>query len=127
MNSFFMAIQDLFDTVNPFNTALNGQFSYGLDQDKVIPYATYFGMPGTPAGTWSNDIDDISFQINCCASSPGEAGELLEKGRNLFDGATLAISGYQDVKLQLQMFTPPWFDGDRWISSAEFQGYLIKE
>ena len=128
MNAFFVAIQTLFDTDNDFNTALDGQFSYGLDQDEAYPYAVYFGMPTDPTcATWSNNIDDTSFQVNCCSTTAGEAGELLGKCRDLFDGTTLTVSGYQDVKLQITMFTPPWFDGTRWTSSAEFQGYLIED
>lgn len=127
MNEFFKAIQTLFETDNDFNTALDGEFTFAVDEGLVYPYAVYFGMPGVPEGTWTNDIDDVSFQVNCYAKTPGEAGELLTKCRALFDGASLTVTGYQDVKLQIQMFTPPWRDGDRWAASAEFQAYLIEE
>lgn len=127
MNEFFIAIQTLFETTNPFNTALSGRFYYGLDEGEAYPYAVYFGMPGTPEGTWSEDIDDVSFQVNCYAVTAKEAGELLKKCRAVFDKARLNISGYQKMVLQIEMFTPPWRDGDRWAASAEFQGYLIKQ
>lgn len=127
MNAFFQAIQTLFETTNTFNTALSGEFYYAEALGGSMPYAVYFGMPGIPEGTWSNDIDDVSFQVNCFASTASEAGELLTKCRSLFDGSSLTITGYQNMKLQIEMFTPPWRDGDRWVVSAEFQGYLIKE
>ena len=127
MNLFFAAVQTLFETTNAFNTALAGRFFYGLDEGASYPYAVYFGMPGTSEGTWSNDIDDVSFQVNCYATTAKVAGELLEKCRALFDGAELTISGYQNMVLKIEMFTPPWRDGDRWAASAEFQGFLIKQ
>lgn len=129
MNAFFQAIQSLFEAepLNDFYMALNGEFYFGEALGSSDKYAVYFGLPGKPEDTWSDAIDDVSFQVNCFAPSPALAGELLEKCRTLFDGARLLVAGYQDVYLQTEMFTPPWHDGDRWASSAEFQGYLIKK
>jgi len=129
MNGFFQAIQNYFEVEphNAFYTALGGEFYFAEALGNSSIYAVYFGMPGTPEDTWSNIIDDVSFQINCYADTPLLAGDLLEKCRDLFNGAKLSVSGYQDIYLQTQMFTPPWRDGDRWAASVEFQGFLIKE
>ena len=127
MNAFFQAIQTLFETTNTFNTALDGEFYFVEALGNSMPYAVYFGMPFTPEDTWSNIIDDVSFQVNCYAAAPLTAGDLVEKCRDLFNGAKLSVSGCQDIYLQTQMVTPPWRDGDRWAASVEFQGFLIKE
>lgn len=128
MNVFFQAIQAHFDAEprNDFYSALNGEFYYGEALGRASEYAVYFGLPGVPEDTWSDSINDVSFQVNCYAPSPAQAGELLEKCLLLFSGSALQINGYQDVWLKTEMFTPPWRDGERWASSAEFQGYLIK-
>jgi len=127
MKEFFKAIQTLFETTNDFNTALGGEFYFGIDEDDSYPYAVYFGIPGMAEGDWSTDIDDVSFQVNCYSQSASEAMDLLTKCRALFDGATLTVSGYQPTTLKIEMFTPPWRDDDRWVVSAEFQTFLVKE
>lgn len=127
MKAFFQAVQTLFETTNPFNTALSGSFYFGLDEGSNYPYATYFCPPGMADGDWSTDIDDDSLQINCYAETSKIAIDLFTKCRTLFDGASLTVTGYQDVKLKLGMFTPPYKDGDRWAVVLEFQFYLIKE
>jgi len=126
MKEFFKSIQTLFETTNAFNTALDGQFYFGIDESSEYPYGVYFGMPGIPEGDWETDIDNVSFQVNCYSKTANEAIDLLTKCRALFDGATLTVTGYQDLILGIQMFTPPWRDGDRWAISVEFQTYLIE-
>jgi len=111
MKEFFKAIQTLFDTTNDFNTALGGCFYFGLDENDVYPYAVYFGMPGVAQGDWTTDIDEVSFQVNCYSQTPAVAIDLFEKCRELYDSASMVVTGYQNVELELQMFTPPWKDG----------------
>ena len=79
-------------------------------------------MAAVPDNTFTEEIDDISIQFNCYSglSSAIEAGELLKKCRDLFDGTELTVIGNRDIKLSRELSTPAWKNGDMWITSIEF-------
>lgn len=128
MIEFFQAIQSHFeaDTEDPFFQALAGEFYFGEAEGDSDKYAVYFGLDGTEDDTWSDSIDDLSFQVNCLALTSFEAADLLKKCRAMFKGARLEINGFQNVVLKVEMFTLPWRDGDKWTASIQFQGFLIQ-
>ena len=125
MNELFKSIYSHFSTEphNVFYTALDGRLFYGqAPQECTKPYAVYFGVAAVPEDTFSEEIDDISIQFNHYSetSSAIEAGELLKKCRDLFDGMELTVTGNRNIKLFRELSTPAWKNGDTWITSIEF-------
>ena len=125
MNEIFKSIYSYFSAEphNAFYTAIGGRLFYGeAPQGGTEPYAVFFGVAAVPDDTFTEELDDISIQFNCYSgsSSPSEAGELLKKCRDLFDGAKLTVVGNRDIKLFRELSTPPWKNGDAWITSIEF-------
>ena len=130
MNELFKSIYaySIAEPHNAFYIATGGRLYYGdAPQGCSKPYAVFFGVVSVPDDTFSEEIDNISIQFNCYSSlnSPVEAGELLKKCRALFDDTTLTVTGSKDVQLLREMSTPPWKNGDMWITSIEFN--LLKQ
>lgn len=125
MNELFKSIYSYFaaEPHNAFYTVIGGRLYYGqAPQECAKPYGVYFGVAAVPDDTFGEEIDDISIQFNLYSdnSSPIEAGELLKKCRDHFDGAKLTVVGNRDVQLFRELSTPPWKNGDTWITSIEF-------
>ncbi|WP_320055746.1 hypothetical protein [Desulfuromonas thiophila] len=123
MNAFFNALHALFATEphNAFYSAIGGRFSYGeaLPQG-AKPYAVFFGVTSLPTDTFSEELDDFSFQVNVYGSGTyQEVAVILSHCRALFDGAVLTVNGY-DIMITREMQTPPWRDGDLWAAAIEF-------
>ena len=132
MNELFKSIYSLFaaEPHNAFYTAIGGRLYYGeAPQECTKPYAVFFGVAAVPENTFTEEIDDISIQFNCYSglSSAIEAGELLKKCRDLFDGTELTVTGNRDIKLSRELSTPAWKNGDAWITSIEFTLFMQED
>lgn len=125
MNELFKSIYSYFiaEPHNAFYTALGERLYYGeAPQECAKPYAVFHGVAAMPDDTFGEELDDISIQFNCYSgsSSPTEAGELLKKCRDLFDGTELTVTGNKDVKLFRELSVPAWKNGETWITSIGF-------
>ena len=132
MNELFKSIYSHFlaEPHNAFYNALSGRLFYGeAPQECTKPYAVYFGVAAVPDNTFTEEIDDISIQFNCYSglSSAIEAGELLKKCRDLFDGTELTVTGNRDIQLFREFSTPAWKNGDAWITSIEFTLFMQED
>lgn len=133
MNAFFNELYNLFISTdeegehNLFYKAVSGRFSYGEAlPESNKPYAIFFGLTGVPADTFTEKLNDLSFQVNIYGDGNyQEAGELLSLCKNLFDGAVVLVNGY-DITIEREMETPPWRDGELWAASIEFN-VIIQE
>jgi hypothetical protein len=130
MIEFFNALYALFiatedDAHNDFYNAVEGRFSYGETLPRgPKPYAVFFGVSCLPADTFTENLDDLSFQVNCYAKQHyREAGQVVRKCRDLFDGATVTVNGYE-IRIRRDMETPPWRDGELWCASIEFNALI---
>lgn len=129
MKEFFEAIHTLGTSESEFNTSIGGRFHYGMaPQGSALPYAVFFGVSETPGDTFTESIDDMSFQINIYSdkASASESMDLYKKCRTLFDSAVVQVGEY-DVLLEREMSTPPWRDGDLWCVSVEFTALIQGE
>lgn len=127
MMNFLKAVYTLIKTINAFNTAIGGRVYYGeAPQEGAMPYAVYFGLPFNEENSFTEDLDDVSFQINVYSDldSPLSSGDIIEKARALLDGATLTVTGADPITLMREIQTPPWKDGDNWVSTITFNGFL---
>lgn len=129
MKDFFTAVYSLGTSDNGFSTAIDKRFYYGMaPQDCGMPYAVFFGVSETPEDTFTEDIDEMSFQINIYSdkASAGEVMDIYKKCRTLFDSAVVQVGGF-DVLLEREMSTPAWRDGDLWCVSVEFTAMVQGE
>lgn len=127
MNAFFTALCDLFkaEPHNAFHNSIEGRFSYGETvEGGSKPYAVFFGLPCISADTFTEKIDELSFQVNVYTNGNYlEAGTILQYCRDLFDGAVLIVNDL-DVVITREMETPPWRNGGLWTASIEFNAII---
>lgn len=128
MKAFFTAFKAKFDTSNQFNTAVGGRFRYGeaLQEWESAPYALYAGGESTPDDTFDTLFETTTVQVSCYAADPGTAQANMELAEALYNGASLAVSGYQNVFLRRVFKTHAMQDDNKWLAAVEFEGRLIK-
>ena len=123
MIDFFNELYALFaaDTGGGFYTAVNGRFSYGkaLAQSQA-PYAVFFGVTNSPEDTFTEELDELTFQVNAYSNGTyKDAAQIVKYCRDLFDGAVVTVNGYE-IEIQREQQVPPWLDGELWVASIVF-------
>lgn len=125
----FAAIKTLYLTSNPFHTALGTRFRYGKGDPAWIKvdYGVYQGTPSDVEDTFDTDIDNFSFQVESYSQNAKTCQDNMEKAEDLYNGASLVVSGYQNLRLRRSFKIPAMFDEDinTWLAVIEFEGRLF--
>lgn len=103
MKEFDEAIWSHFNTDGDLDTALGNRLYPGAaDPLTDFPYGVHNIISGSPDWNFSDDTEDIQWQISLYSddNSPVEVNKLFGYARALFDNATITISGWDMLRFQ---------------------------
>ena len=127
MKNLSTAIYTKYNTSTTFKAALTGGFYYSQAPNGCsYPYAVYSFFGVTPEDTFSEEINDVSIQINIYSekSSSTECFNLVDYCKSLFTGAVLTVLTHENVTLIKEKETPPMKVNDEWMGVLEFSCFL---
>lgn len=93
-----------------------------------LPYITFFFVDGVPQDTFDNKyIESWRVQFSCWSDKrddPGEAMDMYELLRAVFDRATLTVAGYNAISMQRETQRPIQDPDGGWQYMVEYMAII---
>ena len=100
MKALFEAIAERFSG-SALDTALDGQLFAGrAPQGTELPYGSYIQVSDVPSYTFDTTHERVTLQFDLYAREKGQAADLYEVLKAVFDDCRLNVSGYEFGKME---------------------------
>jgi hypothetical protein len=104
MKVVFTSIYSRFNTgTNSLKTAVGGRmYPHEAADAATMPYVVYYLVDDLNEYTFSDDTEriNVQFSIYSDSNSPGQALDLYENLKSLYDDAALTVTGYTVIRCQ---------------------------
>lgn len=104
MKAVFQAIYSHFNTgTNDLKTAVGGRmYPHEAADNATLPYIVYYLIDDINEYNFSDDTQrlTVQFSIYSDSNSPGQALDIFEYLKALYDDASLSVTGFRTIRCQ---------------------------